>query len=82
MFADMFLVDHGTNSFFRERFNLSDLMRCPKSIEEEQKRDTGLERRRMSDESKILRFLHRRRAKQREPGRTCGHDIAVITKNR
>src|SRR3974390_3722501 len=47
---DALLVNHRSNGFPRERFDLGDFVRRPKPVEEEQERDTRLECRRVRDQ--------------------------------
>ena len=58
--------------------DLVDLVRRPEAVEEVQERDSRAQRGGVSDECKIVRFLHRASREHRPARRPRVHDVAVV----
>ena len=62
--------------------DLLDLMRGPEAVEEMDERNAALDGREVCDGAEVHRFLHARRAEEREPGLPTCVDVRVVAEDR
>ena len=82
MLVDRRLANQRAQVIVAELLDLGDLVRGAEAIEEVQKGDAGLQRRRVSDGGHVVCLLDGVRAQEGESGLAAGHDVRVVAEDR